>query len=93
MNPLQRLLLLESLLARLVCPVPLLCSVLIRFVEAKLSLLSGLLSAVGPPDRVLGSVKCAIGTALCGAAVDGDDTEFIPVLSDMEGSTRLVRME
>ena len=93
MNPLQRLLLLESLLARLVCPVPLLCSVLIRFAEAKLSLLSGLVSAVGPPDRVLGSVKCAIGTALCGAAVDGDDTEFIPVLSDMEGSTRLVRME
>ena len=93
MNPLHRLLLLESLLARLVCPVPLLCSVLIRFAEAKLSLLSGLLSAVGPPDRVLGSVKCAIGTALCGAAVDGDDTEFIPVLSDMEGSTRLVRME
>jgi hypothetical protein len=95
MKPLHRLALLDSLLAILVCPVPLLCKVLIRFAEAKLSLLSGLQSGRGPDDLVLGKVKWATGIVVCGMAVEAEATELLTGagLSLIEGITRLVRIE
>ena len=93
MKPLHRLLP-DSVLGLLACPVPLLCSVLIKFVEARLSLLSGLSSGIGP-DFVRGRAKYGTGASLFGAAVD---TEALVVLvrvalSDIDGITKLVRTE
>jgi hypothetical protein len=77
------------------CPVLLRCSVLIKFAEARLSLLSGLVSGEGPEDFVLGKAKCATGTVFCGTAEDTVVEVLFAgtALSDMDGITRLVRIE
>lgn len=66
----------------------------IKFVDARLSLLSGLSSGIGP-DFVLGRAKYGTGASLFDAAVD---TEALVVLvrvalSDIDGITKLVRIE
>jgi hypothetical protein len=69
---------------------------LIRFADAKLSLLSGLWSGIWPwDDLVLGSVKWATGTVVSGMAVEVVTVLLVvvPGPSDMDGIIRLVRME
>jgi hypothetical protein len=79
----------------LVWPVPLRCNVWIKFADARLSLLSGLRSGVGPEGFVLGNAKWATGTVVSDVAVE---VVAIPLLlvtgpSDRDGMTRLVRKE
>lgn len=79
----------------LVWPVPLLCNVLKRFADAKLSLLSGLGPGVGPKDLARGGIKWANGTAVSDIAVDVVGMLFLLVAGppDIAGITRLVRIE
>ena len=67
----------------------------IKFAEAKLSLLSGLLSGIGPEDFVLGRAKCATGTSSLGVPVETVALVVLvrAALSDMDGITKLVRIE
>lgn len=84
------------MLGLLIVPaVPLRFRVFIRFVDAKLSLLSGRYSGDGPVDLVRGKVKCATGMVFWGDVVDEAVALFFgrTAVSDMDGMTRLVRIE
>src|ERR1700729_1505476 len=85
----------ESVLGLLICPLELRCRVCIKLADARLSLLPGRNSVVGPDEFVRGTVKCATGTAFSGVTVEVVAALLLDVvaLSVMDGMTRLVRVD